>query len=537
MPFVGVPLDEELFRSACLKEFHSAYGKEADPTALYELQPTWYRFAAAYPRQAFLLESLWGIYGSLHNVILDFAQLLTRVDPEGNWHKIGMKLEPDADPFSFFCNSNVEVEEHVSLLQLSWAFHQHCHGRLDYLLREFAREFFRAAKAEDRAAILEELLVTEGDVATALRACGQRTGANLFNARRGVKTRDQILRDTLERIQKVLDSNEGRASEPQSHPVVGRSAQGPGPQYHHPYDHLSPIAESVSYEYGNGSVSETRRGGRVTHFAESPTRSRSPPAFNRRENMPVLSRSQSRDSVRSSVYPGSSISTIAPEIPEDRFSASIKVFSASSQGWVDTIANYDTGCDAGNFISSSFVEDILRMGEAIEEDPDADSTRIMDIGGSTTFRPRGRIKLTWYGRNLHKGRKGKRSEEFTGWFYVAPRPPAEQSEEPFQILLGKDFIDENEIFTYRGFRLFRIKKQSSQEDSIELDRRQRLRQEMEDERRIERQTSDAASIMTGTSVSSPSIGGMNGSPRSSSQSLAATSAATNGSVVNVLGAS
>jgi hypothetical protein len=516
MSFTGLPLDEELSRAAYLKEFYESYGEGANAKALYEVQPMlWTRFAAAYPRQAFLIDSLWRIYSDIYSAILDFAKVLTRVDPEGDWQKIGAGFTPCPDGFAFFSNPEVEEEEHVSLLQLSWALNNSRHGRLDYLLRECARDLLAAAKSEDRALIIRELLDSEGSTADALRACQLRRNVGFWAARKSIVSRDRILSDSLGRFEKALEV----VNEPKQRRLT------------YVADPDETTVHDVDFEYGNGSVIEQRTAGRA-HFADSPTRSRSPPPAHRRNEFSVPYRSQSRDSVRSSIHPGSSVTTWAPEVPESKFSVSVRVLSASSQDWVESLADYDTACDAGNFVSSSFVEDHLDMTDAIEVDPDAESTRIVDIGGNTTFRPRGRIKLTWVGRNLHKGRKGKRSETFTGWFYVAPRPPMGQTVEPFQILLGKDFIDENEIFTYRGFRLFRLKKQPSPQDSLELKRREREREQLEDERRIERQASDAVSVMTGTSGTTSSVMGGACSPRSSGQSLH-TSITTNGIGVSV----
>lgn len=509
-------MDEEVLRAAYLKEFHAYYGEGADAVALYRVQPVWIRFAAAFPRMAFLMDSLWAIYNDIENAIHDFNQLLTTFDPEGSWQKLGMGYDPTPDAFAFFFNMAMEGQERMCLLQLRWALHNSRGGRLDFLLRECARGLRNTAKSDERKLILDELLASDGDAAVAIASCGPGKKEGFWGVRKRIVARERTLCDALDRIQEALDSNV----------VIQQRAQKP---VHH--DQEEPESNDFAYQYGNGSIPEARSAGRVARFARSPTRSRSRSPLwhpDQSEDFVLPFRSLSRDSVRSSVHPGSSVTTYAPEAPEDRFSVSVRVFSAANDGWVESIANYDTGCDAGNFISSSFVEDHLNMGDAIEEDPDAQSLRVMDIGGNTTFKPRGRIRLSWIGRNLHKGRKGKRSEEFTGWFYVAPRPPADHAAEPFQILLGKEFIDENEVFTYRGFRLFRVKKHHSQQDSLELERRDRLREEMEDERRNERQTSDAASVMTRTSGSSSSLLPASSSPQSSSQGLANSPVAVNG---------
>lgn len=510
MPFTGLPLEEETYHATYRKEFHDYYGEGADAAALYKVQPIWIRFAPVFPRTAFLLDSLWEIYTAIGNALLDFNSTLMKFDPEDDWQKIGLPLESWADAFAFFSDTNMEAAERLCLLQVRWALHRSRGSRLDYLLKECARNLLSAARTEDRKLIREELLSANGEIPAAIESCRPGKQSGFLGVRKRIVAREEMLGDALGRIKEALESSDVPR---QSVHIVDSK------------DHAEMDADAFAYQYGNGSVPEVRPAGRVTRFSGSPPRSRSPPwhADRGRHFAPRL-RSISRESTRSSVYPGSSVTTWAPEAPEDRFSVSVRVFSAASGGWVESIANYDTGCDAGNFVSSSFVEDHLGMGHAIEEDPDADSTRIIDIGGNTTFRPRGRIKLTWVGRNLHKGRKGKRSEEFTGYFHVAPRPPADHSAEPFQILLGKDFIDENEVFTYRGFRLFRVKKHNGQEDPIELERRERLRREMEDERRIDRQASDAASIMTGTSGSFSSPAGVNNSPRSSSQSIPMSSA-------------
>ncbi|ETN46596.1 uncharacterized protein HMPREF1541_00782 [Cyphellophora europaea CBS 101466] len=516
MPYTGLPHDEETLRGFYLKEFHDYYGESANAAELYKVQPIWMRFAPAFPRIAFLLDSLYDIYTVIDDALVDFHTILVHFDLERDWLKMGLPPDTHADAFAFFNDANMEGVERMLLLQMRWALHRSRNGQLEYLFRECARNLLTVGKLEERKLIREELTAPEGEAAEALRYA--RPGkVGFMGARRKIMAREAMLDDALSRIKEALEVKEAPRA------LFGVDAD----------EHDLHGTHHVDYQYGNGPVPESKDMGKVARFSdESPARPHSPSwDVHRGRELTHGFRSVSRDSMRSSIYPGSSVTTWAPEAPEDRFSVSVRVFSATTNGWVESIANYDTGCDAGNFVSSSFIEDHLNMGHAIEEDPEADSRQIVDIAGTTQFKPRGRIKLTWVGRNLHKGRKGKRSEEFSGYFYVAPRLPTGQTAEPFQILLGKDFIDENEVFTYRGFRLFRIKKPTTPQDTDELERRERLRQEMEDERRSERQASDAASIMTGstgTSGISPLLAATSHSPRSSSQSVSTSASAANG---------
>ena len=97
------------------------------------------------------------------------------------------------------------------------------------------------------------------------------------------------------------------------------------------------------------------------------------------------------------------------------------------------------------------------MGAEIESDPEGEAMQFVDFAGKTEFKPMGKVKLRWYGREIKSGRRGTRTLESEDWFRVAPHLTTEEGEKPFQILLGKDWLHDNEVLTYRGLRLFKSK--------------------------------------------------------------------------------
>jgi hypothetical protein len=113
--------------------------------------------------------------------------------------------------------------------------------------------------------------------------------------------------------------------------------------------------------------------------------------------------------------------------------------------WVNSVAVMDTGCEGGNFISSAFLADRLDMPSHIQDDLNEHHVQWVDIQGKTDFKPLGKVKLTWYGREIENGRKGKRSEEISSWFRVAPHLDSSSGEQPFQILFGQEFLHEHQL--------------------------------------------------------------------------------------------
>jgi hypothetical protein len=515
MPYHGFPLDEEVHRAYHLKNFRDSYGDEANAQLLYSAQPIWVRFAPLFPRTAFLLDSLYSIYAAIDSSLLDFRIAMINFDPnmEDYWVKINPPYDNNTDPFGFFSDLKIEEAERACLLVLRWTLQRK--ETLNSLFRECAHDLIVAAKSEDRKLIREELLQTDGEVADAIKGSPPGIYAGIWSIRKRILLREEMLDGVLVRIKDILESS--------THAPV--SADPSPPRSHR--DHID-TGPSLAFEYGEGSVPEMQNGKKNAHFASSPPHSISPAWSPDRGRHGRVFRSESRDSARSSIAPGSSVTTWAPEAPPD-FSLSIKMYSGSTNRWEEGIALMDSGCDAGNFVSSSFLEEQLDLGHLIEEDPEADDFTLMDFSGGTDYKPRGRVKLRWYGRNINKGRKGKRSIHFEDYFHVAPRLPEGQSGEPFQVLLGKDWMKSNEVFTYHGLRLFRSKKHSKH-DPVEHDRRERLRQRLEDERRVERQASDATSVLTVAMRTPSQANSSANSPHLSSRSQSTlSSAASNGS--------
>jgi hypothetical protein len=162
---------------------------------------------------------------------------------------------------------------------------------------------------------------------------------------------------------------------------------------------------------------------------------------------------------------------------------SIAVWSATKEQWVNSLAVMDTGCEGGNFISSAFLADHLDMIGHVEDDSDEYHVQWVDFQGKTDFKPKGKVQLKWYGREIESGRKARRGQEISSWFRVAPHLDVESGEQPFQILLGQEFLHENQLIQYRGLRLYKSKAKRSaqqvQEEEAEISRRQQQRLELE----------------------------------------------------------
>jgi hypothetical protein len=162
---------------------------------------------------------------------------------------------------------------------------------------------------------------------------------------------------------------------------------------------------------------------------------------------------------------------------------SIAVWSATKEQWVDSLAVMDTGCEGGNFISSAFLADHLEMIGHMEDNSDEPHVQWVDFQGKTDFKPQGKVKLKWYGREIESGRKARRGEKISSWFHVTPHLDLESGVQPFQILLGQEFLHENQLIQYTGLRLYKSTSKKSaqqeQEDEAEIRRRQNQRQDLE----------------------------------------------------------
>jgi hypothetical protein len=162
---------------------------------------------------------------------------------------------------------------------------------------------------------------------------------------------------------------------------------------------------------------------------------------------------------------------------------SINIWSASKEQWVNGVAVMDTGCEGGNFVSSAFLASHLGMANHVEDESDQHHVQWIDFQGKTDFRPEGKVKLKWYGREIESGRKGRKGQELLSWFRVVPHLDLESGEQPFQILLGQEFLHEHQLVQYRGLRLYKSKAkksaQQAQEMEAEVRRREQQRQDLE----------------------------------------------------------
>ena len=416
--------DEALHKASYLKKFIESYGEGANLQALYKAQPVWIRFAPLFPRTAYLIDIQYWIFSAIDVALLDFRTALIAHDTTHNWDKVGAPYDVSIDPFAFFLDSKTEEAERSCLLHLRWALRRSRGTRLEHLFRECAHDLLIAAKTDERKQIRQELLDKEGEVAEALTSASADLDTGVWNARRRILIREEVVDDALNRIRESLE-------------------ESPSPLKPSEITEIPFPREPNGYEYGEGSVPVTDQHRRSARFADqpySPPRSRSPMYRSGRARYEDdRLRSSSRDSRRSSIGVGSSVTTWLPQIPEDPYSLSVGVLSTTSNSYKDCLAVMDTGCDAGNFISSSFL-DQLEMEHAIEADAELAAMTLLDFGGKSDFRPVGRVKLKWYGREIDLGNKGKRTMHFTGDFFVAPRIVDDRHGEPFQMLLGKEWI-------------------------------------------------------------------------------------------------
>jgi hypothetical protein len=182
---------------------------------------------------------------------------------------------------------------------------------------------------------------------------------------------------------------------------------------------------------------------------------------------------------------------------------SIAVWSATKEQWVNSLAVMDTGCEGGNFVSSAFLADHLDMVNHVEDESDEHHVQWVDFQGKTDFKPEGKVKLKWYGRDIESGRKGRRGQELSSWFRVAPHLDLESGEQPFQILLGQEFLHEHQLVQYRGLRLYKSKAkksaQQAQEEEAEMRRREQQRQDLERLRNSRRVSLGTAPTVISTS--------------------------------------
>ena len=308
--------------------------------------------------------------------------------------------------------------------------------------------------------IVAELLSQETfDVVSTVPVDAQ---SGFWMTRREIALREKMLDKAFEQISEELRKSELRSKHP--NPVIEYTPtreefeEFPTNAVQYGTDPIIIADSSIKSNAVNGDGVPKK--GQVSF---SPPRAPSPPPLSRGRHPPPFEhhghhghrrRSPSRDSVFS--HGASSIVTWAPTEP-DAFSISMKVFSISLDEWVETIATMDTGCEGCNFISSTFLDEQLQMGADIEVDPEGEAMQLVDFAGKTDFKPLGKVRLKWYGRNIKRGRKGTRTIENTDWFRVAPHLTTEDGETPFQILLGKDWLHDNEVLTYRGLRLFKSK--------------------------------------------------------------------------------
>ncbi len=520
MPYQGFPGDEELNRAKHERKFRDGYGENADAKALYIAQPIWTRFAHLFPRIAFLLDSLFEIYNTIDASLATFRTAYVEHGDFGRGSETLPFPRPAAsDPFDFFNNYYNEDDERSFLLHLRWALYRSKGKQQEYLFRECAFDLLDCVRSEDRTMIVDELLSASTTDRLKELPFPVQLNIGVWVVRRTVVSRQKMLNDALSRVREALDSKAPKVRKKREEPFR------PTAKY-----------DSTDVEYGTG---ELLNGAplRTTRFAESPESSGrsesslSPPESRRGRRDRHQRRSPSRESRLSSAAP-SSVTTWAPEAP-DHYTLSMKVWSASRNDWVEGMATMDTGCEGGSFISSAFLEEELAMGAEIIDDPEGEAMQFVDFGGKTDFKPRGKVRLRWYGRDIKHGRRGKRSVQNEDWFRVAPHLPSDTGSQPFQILLGKDWLHENEVLQYKGLRLFKTREKRSArkytkltahkiwltcpapsaQEQAELLRRQRLRDEAEVERVTDRLASDAASISTGNS------GTYGHSPNSSVQSV------------------
>jgi hypothetical protein len=439
----GLPGEEEHARRTYSKHFEELYSNDVNPESLYKAQvSTFARFAKIHPRVAFLLEQLRLIYENLDTTLDMFKLNYGIASPENSWSQQTVRFK-GLDPFGYFGSDGVDYEHRSCLLHLRSALDKWNDGAFGPIFRELARDILHQARTPDRTSIMEELLSEE--TALELDRVPISKDAGIWITRRDLAFKENMLAHSLQRIKQSLDHHE--------------------------------TSNEGWVEYGQ----EPPRS--VARFAASPvreTRYHSPETNQRGARKP--NRSMSRESFASSHAPPSSIYTFAPEEP-GLCEKSIAVWSVSKEQWVNCVAVMDTGCEGGNFISSTFLADHLDMLSHIQADLDEHHVQWVDIQGKTDFKPLGKVKLKWYGREIEIGRKGRRSEEISSWFHVAPHLDSSSGEQPFQILFGQEFLHEHQLIQFRGLRLYKSKSkktvQQQQEDAAELRRREQQKRELE----------------------------------------------------------
>ena len=440
----GLPGEEEYARRTYDKHFEELYSNDVNPESLYKAQvSTFARFAKIYPRPAFLLEQLRLIYENL-DISLDMFKLNYGITcPENSWSQHTVRFK-SLDAFGYFSSEGVDYEHRSCLLHLRSALDNWNDGAFGSIFRELARNILQQARTPDRKSIMEELLSEE--TALELDRVPVSKDAGIWVIRRDLALKEDMLAHSLQRIRRSLDHHE--------------------------------TSNEAWVQYGHDPARP------VARFATSPVREV-------RYHSPETNQHRARKSNRSvsREFP-SSISTFAPEEP-GLCEKSIAVWSATKGQWVNGVAVMDTGCEGGNFISSAFLADHLDMFNHIQEDLDEHHVQWVDIQGKTDFKPLGRVKLTWYGREIENGRKGRRSEEISSWFRVAPHLDSSSGEQPFQMLFGQEFLHEHQLIQFRGLRLYKSKSkktaQQRQEDEAELRRREQQKHEYErvrDSRRV-----------------------------------------------------
>jgi hypothetical protein len=491
MNYTGLAGDEQISTASHLREFHAAYGESSDPKTLYQLQQLFIRFAPLWPRVTFLLESLASIYAGLDEALFRFYDLyFTLNESKGAQHVHGaipflerpLGGNRAADPFEYINLKATKTEKNYCLILVRWALNDTTAteaAKFWYL--EHAREVLDAARNQDRKLICSELMSEK--TMQMISEVTVPSDSGFWRVRKGIAERERELDGALKRVREALENTEKPS------PQAGRSPLTIPPRFSGIEYGASPILP----QYGEAASDPTPHAPRVAF--SPPSRSPSPSRTRRGRFSPPLAqlplshgdrrvRSHSRESAFSAAASASSVVTWAPTEPEE-MTISMKVFSTALDKWVESIGIMDTGCEGGNFISSSFLSEHLNMFSSIETDPDADHMEFVDFGGNTDFKPLGKVKLKWYGRVMEAGagRRAKRSLESEGWFKVAAHLPSEEGEAPFQVLLGKDWLVQNDVLKFRGLRLYKRREKKTLEmqrlEDAEMMRRSALREEAE----------------------------------------------------------
>jgi hypothetical protein len=492
MNYIGLAGEEQISAASHLREFNAAYGESSDPKTLYQLQQLFIRFAPLWPRVTFLLESIVSIYSGLDEALFRFYDLyFTLNESKGSQHPHGaipflerpLGGSRAADPFDYINLKATKTEKNYCLILVRWALNDtNATEAAKFWYLEHAREVLEAARDQDRKLICSELLSEK--TMKMISEVTVPSDSGFWRARKGIAERERELDGALKRVREALE-NVGKSAG-----QAGRSTLTTPP----PFDGIEYGASPILPTYaGETARDPTPHAPRVAF--SPPSRSPSPSRTGRARFSPPLAqltlshgdrrvRSHSRESAFSAAASASSIVTWAPTEPEE-MTISMKVFSPALDKWVESIGIMDTGCEGGNFISSSFLSEHLNMFSSIETDPDADHMEFVDFGGNTDFKPLGKVKLKWYGRVMEVGggRRGKRSLESEGWFKVAQHLPSEDGEAPFEILLGKDWLVQNNVLRFRGLRLYKRREKKTLEmqrlEDAEMVRRTALRDEAE----------------------------------------------------------